>query len=124
MTPSLAVLSLLAASLAVALWLSHRQRRLEASFRAIVEGAGDVILRIDAEGRIAYANPATGELIGQEAGRLVGRPFVDLVRDDYREQARRFYEDQRRRASRTPTASSRSRPRAARTSGSASACSS
>jgi len=93
--PSLAALSLLAAALAVALWFSYRQRRFETRFRAIVEGAGDAILRIDAEGRIAYANPATDELLGVESGRLVGRPFLDLVRADYREQARRFYEDQR-----------------------------
>ena len=99
MSPSLVVLTLLAAALAIALWLSHRQRRVEARFRAIVEGAGDVILRIDAEGRIAYANPATDELLAVEPGRLVGRPFLDLVRADYREQARRFYEDQRQQLS-------------------------
>jgi hypothetical protein len=33
--------------------------------------------------------------VGEEPAALVGRPFLDLVRDDYRDQARRFYEDQR-----------------------------
>jgi PAS domain S-box-containing protein len=93
--PSLVALSLLAASLAAALWLSLRRSGRDSGFRSLVEGAGDPILRVDAEGRIAYANPATGELLGQDAGALVGLPFLDLVRADYREQARRFYEDQR-----------------------------
>jgi PAS domain S-box-containing protein len=60
-----------------------------------VEGADDPILRIGPAGTIEYANPATGELLGTEAALLVGRPFLDLVRADYREQARRFYDDQR-----------------------------
>ena len=72
-----------------------RRSRKDARFRDLVEGAGDVILRIDAQGGIEYANPAAGELVGQEPAALVGRPFLDLVRADYRDQARRFYEDQR-----------------------------
>ena len=95
MTPSVVALALLAAGLAVALVLSLRRGGGDSRFRALVEGAGDPILRIGADGRIAYANPATGELLGQDEGALVGRPFLDLVRADYREQARRFYEDQR-----------------------------
>ncbi|HEY7925742.1 MAG TPA: PAS domain S-box protein, partial [Vicinamibacteria bacterium] len=95
MTVSLAALVLLAAALAAALFLSLRRSRKDKQFRDLVEGAGDVILRIDARGQIEYANPAAGELVGQEPAALVGRPFLDLVRDDYRDQARRFYEDQR-----------------------------
>ena len=95
MTVSLAALVLLAAALAAALVISLRRSRQDARFRDLVEGAGDVILRIDAQGGIEYANPAAGELVGQEPAALVGRPFLDLVRDDYRDQARRFYEDQR-----------------------------
>jgi len=94
-TVSLAALVLLAAALAAALFISLRRSRKDARFRDLVEGAGDVILRIDAQGGIEYANPAAGELVGQEPAALVGRPFLDLVRDDYRDQARRFYEDQR-----------------------------
>ena len=94
MTASLAALVLLAAALAAALFALRRSRK-DARFRELVEGAGDVILRIDAQGRIEYANPAAGELVSEEPGALVGRPFLDLVRADYRDQARRFYEDQR-----------------------------
>jgi PAS domain S-box-containing protein len=94
-SPSLAAATLLAVALAASLWLALRLRRRESSFRSLVEGAGDLILRIDAEGRITYANPATGELLHTDAASLVGRPFLELVRADYREQARAFYQDQR-----------------------------
>jgi PAS domain S-box-containing protein len=94
-TPILVAAIVLAIALAAALFLALRLRQSEWRFRSLVEGAGDVILRIDAEGRIRYANPAAGELLGTDAAPLVGRPFLDLVRADYREEARRFYEDQR-----------------------------
>jgi PAS domain S-box-containing protein len=76
-------------------YLLLRSRRSEARFRSLVEGADDVILRIGDDGRIAYANPAAGELLDVPAASLVGRPFLDLVRPDYREQAKSFYDDQR-----------------------------
>ena len=95
MTLSLAAAIVTAAALAVVVFFLLRQRRRESHFRSLVEGADDVILRIDDGGRIAYANPATAELLGVEAGSLVGRPFLDIVRPDYREQARAFYDDQR-----------------------------
>ncbi len=95
MTPTLAAAIVLAIALAVAVLFWLRLRSSESRFRSLVEGADDIILRIDSTGRIAYANPATGELMGTDAASLVGRPFLDIVRPDYREQARAFYEDQR-----------------------------
>ena len=95
MSLSVAALSLLAAALAAAVLLSLRRMRVASGFERLVEGAGDVILRIDAGGRIEYANPAAGEMLDQDTRMLVGRPFLELVRADYREHARRFYEDQR-----------------------------
>jgi PAS domain S-box-containing protein len=68
----------------------------EAHFRALVEAADDVIFRTDADGRFTYANPAAEEALGSGPGTLLGRPFLDVVRADYREEARRYYEDQRR----------------------------
>jgi PAS domain S-box-containing protein len=67
----------------------------EALFRGLVEAADDVIFRTDAEGRFTYVNPAVTDVLGYERAELVGRPFLDVVRPDYRDQARRFYEDQR-----------------------------
>jgi PAS domain S-box-containing protein len=94
-SPALVAAILLATVLVVVGVQAIRLRRSERRFRALVEGADDPILRIGPAGTIEYANPATGELLGTEAALLVGRPFLDLVRADYREQARRFYDDQR-----------------------------
>ena len=70
-------------------------RGAEERFRGIVEAADDIIFRTDADGCFVYVNPAAPEMLGYGEAELRGRPFLDLVREDYREQARRFYEDQR-----------------------------
>ena len=105
-TPFLAFWIVLAAAggllslwLLVMLWRERdtRARLLssESRFRELVEAAADVIFRTDAEGRFTYANPAAEEALGLEEGELLGRPFLDVVRPDYRDEARRFYADQR-----------------------------
>ena len=70
-------------------------RGAEQRFRGIVEAADDIIFRTDADGRFVYLNPAAAETLGYGEAELRGRPFLELLREDYREQARRFYEDQR-----------------------------
>jgi two-component system sensor histidine kinase/response regulator len=106
LTPFLAFWIVLAAAggllslwLLVTLWRERdtRARLLsgEARFRELVEAAADLIFRTDAEGRFTYLNPATEEALGLAEGELLGRPFLDVVRPDYRDQARRFYADQR-----------------------------
>jgi PAS domain S-box-containing protein len=108
-TPSLALATVLAAAaVALAAWALGLRRRLaearrallervdaEAPFRRIVESADDIIYRTDAEGRFDYVNPAAEEAFSLSERELLGRPFLDVVRPDYRDQARRFYEDQR-----------------------------
>lgn len=54
-------------------------------FRDIVEGASDLIYRLDLEGRLTYANPATAKLTGYSAAELAGLAFTDLLRDDARD---------------------------------------
>jgi two-component system, sensor histidine kinase and response regulator len=70
-------------------------RGAEERFRGIVEAADDIIFRTDGDGRFVYVNPAACETLGYGEAELHGRAFLELVREDYREQARRFYEDQR-----------------------------
>ncbi len=108
-TTSLALATVLAAAaVALTVWALGLRRRLaearralleradaEARFRRIVESADDIIYRTDAEGRFDYVNPAAEEAFSLSEAELLGRPFLDVVRPDYREQARRFYEDQR-----------------------------
>ena len=106
MTMSLtaATVALLVVATPLVLWALALRRRASSAeqglagaalFRQLVESAADVVYRTDAQGRFAYANPASVEALGFEEGELRGRAFLDVVRPDYREQARRFYEDQR-----------------------------
>jgi PAS domain S-box-containing protein len=45
----------------------------------ILDCAGDGIFRMDAAGRIVYANPAAGELLGRPLDQLIGADAHDLV---------------------------------------------
>ena len=61
----------------------HSQGR----YRRLVEAAGEGIWAIGREGKIAYANPRMGEILGIPPDRLVGRPVTDFLvdpRDDPR----------------------------------------
>lgn len=58
------------------------ERALKASeerYRMIVETSQEGILAADPEGRLTYANRQFAEMLGQEVGDLVGRPFLDFV---------------------------------------------
>src|SRR6266542_1906972 len=50
-----------------------------ALFQAIVELAGDPILVSDADGRVAYANPALTRAVGWSEAEFVGRYLRKLV---------------------------------------------
>jgi PAS domain S-box-containing protein len=63
----------------------------ETRYRAMVEGASDLICQIDPAGQITYANRAGVALLGVE---LAGRRFHDLVHPDHRAAVRRFYCEQ------------------------------
>lgn len=53
--------------------------------RQIVEQAQDLIYYCDAEGRFAYVNPAARFILRYEPEELIGRPFISVVREDYRD---------------------------------------
>ena len=55
--------------------------------RRVVEQAQDLIYECDAEGRFTYVNPAARLVTKYEPAELIGRPFVSIVREDYRETA-------------------------------------
>lgn len=64
-------------------------RRNEVRFRAVFDDAGCGMLLVDRDGRIARANPAFGQLIGERADELVGRRVVELAPPDWRARALR-----------------------------------
>lgn len=64
----------------------------EARFRQIVENANDVIYRVDANGHVNYANPATIRILGFASDRdVVGKHYLELVTPESRPQVKRFY---------------------------------
>ena len=57
----------------------------EARFRALVEGAPDMIF-VQADGRFAFVNRAGCRLLGAaDAAQLIGQPVIDRVHPDFRE---------------------------------------
>jgi PAS domain S-box-containing protein len=63
---------------AMALLEAERQRRF-AQFA--IDHAGDMVLWLDLQGRITYANGAAAALVGWSAENLVGRPITDIDPD-------------------------------------------
>jgi PAS domain S-box-containing protein len=66
-------------------------RRMEESYRRLVENATDIIYRADATGRFNFFNPAAIRITGYSEGELMHRHFLELVHPDYRAAADRFY---------------------------------
>lgn len=59
----------------------HQQYQLAQEFRAVWESARDSMLFLDAEGRIAAANPSFLKLAGAERAEVEGRPYVEFFRE-------------------------------------------
>ena len=56
----------------------------EERLRIILETAADVILALDADGHVVFANTAARQLLGQEIPELVGQPITNLMPERYR----------------------------------------
>jgi len=66
-------------------------RESERRYRNIVDHAGDIIYRADAEGRFTYCNPTAVRLLRYAETELIGRRYLDLLRSDHRVAAEQFY---------------------------------
>ncbi|MDQ3081063.1 MAG: PAS domain S-box protein [Gemmatimonadota bacterium] len=53
-------------------------------FESMVETAVDLIYTTDLQGRFTYTNAAGEKLLQLPRGEIIGRPFVDFVRSDFR----------------------------------------
>ena len=59
-------------------------RASDANYRAVTSAVREVILRLSADGRVDYLNPAWTTLTGYPIEDSLGRPFADFVADDER----------------------------------------
>ena len=66
-------------------------RASELRLRHIVENAQDLIYYCDPTGHFTYVNPAAERVMKFSQQELLGRHFLSLIRDDYREQAKKVY---------------------------------
>ena len=66
-------------------------RASEERYRELVEQASDIIYRTDAAGRFTYCNPTSLRILGYLPEELLGRHYLEIVRQDRRAQAERFY---------------------------------
>ncbi len=62
-------------------------RRSEARFRALIEKSTDMLLVLDAEGRITFWSPSTTEAVGWREDEAIGRHALDWVHPEERERA-------------------------------------
>ncbi|MBI5585150.1 MAG: PAS domain S-box protein [Deltaproteobacteria bacterium] len=56
--------------------------RSESHFRSLIENASDLIIAIDAEGKINYSSPSVERTLGYHPRELLGLKFLDLVHPD------------------------------------------
>ncbi len=75
--------------------------RLEARFGSLVRHSSDLVLILEADGRIQYASPSTERILGHPPADLVGVAFRSLVHPDDAEAAERLIAELRD-AGRTP----------------------
>ena len=57
----------------------ERQEESRARFANMVEHSTDGVYEVDLEGRVRYANPALGVILGRKPEELVGRRFIDIL---------------------------------------------
>lgn len=77
----------------VAQAIAQRERQLadqDRRFRELVESTADLVIELDSEGRVAYANPSAEQALVQTEGTVVGRSIVDLVVDSERAMVQAF----------------------------------
>lgn len=65
----------------------------EKRYRGIVEQARDIIFTLDQDGYITSVNPVFEQIIGSPADPWIGKPVLDLIVDDHRDQAERDIAD-------------------------------
>ncbi|WP_051224381.1 PAS domain S-box protein [Flavobacterium tegetincola] len=62
-------------------------------FKKLIQNAEDVIFETDAKGNFVFINDFTLQYLGYTESEVLGSPFLNYVRDDFREQLKDFYQN-------------------------------
>ena len=66
---------------------------MEDKFKKIIQNAEDVIFETDANGNFVFVNDFTLQHLSYDESEILGYPFTDFVREDYRQQLKDFYKN-------------------------------
>jgi len=66
----------------------------EARYSSLVSQATDIIYTAGVDGRFTFVNAAACAIMGYEEQELLGKHYLELIREDARERAQQFYKDQ------------------------------
>jgi PAS domain S-box-containing protein len=69
-------------------------RRSEASFKQIVEDAGDLIYKNNDHGLFTFCNPTTSRVLKYSEGEMLGKHYLDVIKSDCRSEVDAFYRQQ------------------------------
>ncbi|MET0648527.1 MAG: PAS domain S-box protein [Pyrinomonadaceae bacterium] len=76
-------------------------RLTETLHRRALEHASDIIYMTDERGLFTFVNPVARRILGYDAGELLGRHYLELIRPDFRAAVEETYTRQRRLGERT-----------------------
>ncbi|HYA68691.1 MAG TPA: response regulator, partial [Acidimicrobiales bacterium] len=79
---AMAVATLLAAGIRVALTIREARTLSSARFRSLIDNTWDLIVVTEADLRVAYITPSSQRILGTTPGELQGRPLSDLLHPD------------------------------------------
>jgi diguanylate cyclase (GGDEF)-like protein/PAS domain S-box-containing protein len=66
-------------------------RESEERSKYLIEHANELIYRTDAQGQLIFVNPTCVETLGVPESELVGRHYLSLVKQDFREATEKYY---------------------------------
>ena len=66
----------------------------EVRYSSLVSQATDIIYTAGLDGRFTFVNAAACELMGYEQHELLGKHYLELIREDVRAKAQQFYKEQ------------------------------
>lgn len=69
-------------------------RRSDASFKQIVEQAGDLIYKNDDHGLFTFCNPTTRRVLKYSETEMLGKHYLDVIKPDCRLEVDKFYRQQ------------------------------